>query len=146
MNNRSLAVCGELATNERETRKLRQPVSLAQLDLARFYELPLKRVTTHDLSRYQTVERDFSFVFDDSVSWHRIAEAVHALAIPELTRLTPEEIFRDPKGKAVAQGQHSLLVRAVFQSYERTLREEEIAAWSTSIVETLNALGGTQRV
>ena len=145
LNDRSLAVFGELATNERETRKLRQPVYLAQLDLARFYELPLKRVTAHDLSRYQTVERDFSFVFDDSVSWHRIAEAVHALAIPELTRLTPEEVFRDPKGKAVTQGHHSLLLRAVFQSYERTLREEEIAAWSTSIVETLNALGGTQR-
>jgi phenylalanyl-tRNA synthetase beta chain len=145
LNNKPLAVFGELAAEQREARKLRQPVYLAQLDLDRLYELPLKRVTAHDLSRFQAVERDFSFVFADSVAWGRISEAIHRLAIPELTRLTPQEIFRDPKGKAVAQGQYSLLLRTVFQSHDRTLREEEIAGWTSRIVEALTALGGTQR-
>lgn len=145
LNNQPLAVFGELATEQREARKLRQPVYLAQLDLGRFYELPLKHVTAHDLSRFQAVERDFSFIFADSVAWGRISEAIHRLAIPELTRLTPEEIFRDPKGKAVAPGQYSLLLRTVFQSHDRTLREEEIAGWTSRIVEALTALGGTQR-
>ncbi|MBS1800629.1 MAG: phenylalanine--tRNA ligase subunit beta [Acidobacteria bacterium] len=145
VNNRAFAVFGELAASERETRKLRQPVYLAQLDLERLYELPLKRATSRDLSRFQAVERDFSFVFPDSCAWKTIAEAIRALAIPEMTRLSPEEIFRDPKGKAVAQGHYSLLLRTVFQSYDRTLREEEIAGWSSRIVEVLTGLGGTQR-
>lgn len=145
LNHQPLAYFGELASSSKEARKLRQPVYLAKIDLERLYELPLRRATSHELSRYQAVERDFSFVFADSIVWSNIAEAIHALAISELTRLTPEEIFRDPKGKAVAQGQYSLLLRTVFQSHDRTLREEEIASWSMRIVETLKALGGTQR-
>lgn len=145
LNGSPLAVFGELSAAERESRKLRQPVYLAQLDLALLYELPLKRVTAGELSRFQAVERDFSFVFDDSVAWQTIAKAIHALVIPELTRLAPVEIFRDARGKAVAAGQYSLLLRTVFQSQERTLREEEIAGWTARIVDALKSLGGTQR-
>ncbi len=145
LDNQPLAHFGELAFTQREARKLRQPVYLAELDLARLYDLPLKRVTASDLSRFQAVERDFSFVFADTTSWHTIAEAIRALSIPEMSRLTPEEIFRDPKGKAVPAGHYSLLLRTVFQSHDRTLRDEEITAWSTRIIETLTQLGGTQR-
>jgi phenylalanyl-tRNA synthetase beta chain len=141
-NNRSLAVFGELAASEREARKLRQPVYLAQLDLDRLYELPLKRVTAHDLSRFQAVERDFSFVLPDGVLWKLIAEALDALAIPELQSRKPVETWRDPKKYP---GVYSLLLRTVFQSHDRTLREEEIVGWSSRIVEVLKGLGGTQR-
>jgi phenylalanyl-tRNA synthetase beta chain len=145
LNGQPFAVFGELATTEREARKLRQPVYLAQLDIERLYELPLKRVTSRDPSRFQAVERDFSFIFPDSCAWQTIAVAISALAIPELVRLSPEEIFRDPKGKAIALGHYSLLLRTIFQSHDRTLREEEIAGWSSRIVEVLTGLGGTQR-
>jgi phenylalanyl-tRNA synthetase beta chain len=121
---------------------LRQPVYLAQLDLDRLYELPLKRVTAHDLSRFQAVERDFSFVLPDGVLWKLIAEALDALAIPELQSRKPVETWRDPKKYP---GVYSLLLRTVFQSHDRTLREEEIVGWSFRIVEVLKGLGGTQR-
>jgi phenylalanyl-tRNA synthetase beta chain len=142
LNNQPFASFGELAASQRDARKLRQPVYLAQLDLARLYELPLKRVTAHDLSRFQAVERDFSFVFPDSVIWQTIAEALDSLAIPELQSRKPVEVWRDAKKYP---GVHSLLLRTVFQSHECTLREEEIAVWSARIVEALSALGGTQR-
>jgi phenylalanyl-tRNA synthetase beta chain len=137
-----LAHFGELATTQREARKLRQPAYLAQLDLARLYELPLKRVTARDLSRYQAVERDFSFVMPDSVQWHTIAAAIDALAIPELQSRQPVEVWRNAKK---FPGVYSLLLRTVFQSHDRTLRDEEITGWSTQIIETLTGLGGTQR-
>jgi phenylalanyl-tRNA synthetase beta subunit len=37
------------------------------------------------------------------------------------------------------------LVRARFQSSERTLREDEVAQWSGKIVAALAGLGGVQR-
>ena len=40
----------------------------------------------------------------------------------------------------MASGQYSVLLRAIFQSVERTLREDEVARWSARIVETLKAL------
>jgi phenylalanyl-tRNA synthetase beta chain len=145
LNNDPIAHFGELAHTQRDARKLRQPIYLAQLDLAKLYELPLKKVTAHDLSRYQAVERDFSFTFPDTMQWHTIAAAIHALSIPELQRLTPTEIFRDPKGKSVPPSHYAFLLKCVFQSNERTLREDELTTWWSTIIATLTNLGGVIR-
>jgi len=141
VNNQPIAHFGELAHTQRDARKLRQPIYLAQLDLAKLYELPLKKVTAHDLSRFQAVERDFSFVFPDATQWHTIASAIHAHAIPELQSLKPIEIWRNAKYPGV----YSLLLRTVFQSHDRTHRDDELTQWSTQIIETLTILGGTLR-
>ena len=145
LNGAPFAFFGELSRSEQLRRKLRQPVFLADINLPALYDLPLRKVTAHDLSRFQAVERDFSFIFPDSVHWHTVASAVHALSIPELRSLSPVEIFRDPKGKAIPSGRHSLLLRTVFQSPDRTLREEELTAWSSAVVQALTAIGGAQR-
>jgi phenylalanyl-tRNA synthetase beta chain len=142
LNNQPIAHFGELAHTQRDQRKLRQPVYLAQLDLAQLYDLPLKRVTAHDLSRYQAVERDFSFVFPNTVQWSPIASAIDALAIAELQSLQPVEVWRNEKKYP---GVYSLLIRAVFQSSDRTLRDEELTSWWSAIIETLTSLGGTIR-
>jgi phenylalanyl-tRNA synthetase beta chain len=142
LNNHPIAHFGELAQTQAQHRKLRQPVYLAQIDLAALYDLPLRKITAHDLSRYQAVERDFSFVFPDAVQWHTIAAAIEALAIPELQSLKPVEVWRNEKKYP---GVYSLLVRTIFQSHDRTLRDEELATWSTQIIETLTKLGGTLR-
>jgi phenylalanyl-tRNA synthetase beta chain len=142
LDNQPLALFGELAATERESRKLRQPVYIAQLDLAQLYALPLRRATARELSRFQAVERDFSFVFPDTVQFHTIAAAVDALAIPELQSRRPVELWRDSKKYP---GVYSLLLRTVFQSHDRTLREEELSDWSKRIIEALTKLGGTLR-
>ncbi|GAC1364006.1 MAG: hypothetical protein NVSMB3_12500 [Acidobacteriaceae bacterium] len=140
-----LAHFGELSTSESARRKLRQPVYLAEIDVALLYGLPLRKVTAHELSRFQAVERDFSFVFPDAIHWHTIASAISALSLPELQSLAPVEIFRDPKGKSIPAGQHSLLLRTVFQSANRTLTDEELAGFSDRILDALKNLGGTHR-
>ena len=141
----AIAHFGELVQTQKDQRKLRQPIYLAQLDLAALYELPLRKVTARDLSRFQAVERDFSFTFPDTMQWHTIAASIHALNIPELQRLTPTEIFRDPKGKSVPPGHYALLLKCVFQSNDRTLRDDELTAWWSTVIATLTALGGTIR-
>jgi phenylalanyl-tRNA synthetase beta chain len=140
-----IACFGELAATMRETRKLRQPVYLAEVDLEALYRLPLRRATARELSRFQAVERDFSFAFADAVQWRTIAGTVEALAIPELTRVAPVEIFRDAKSSTVPAGHYALLLRCVFQSKERTLREEELSEWSARLIAALTALGGAIR-
>jgi phenylalanyl-tRNA synthetase beta chain len=142
---KAIAHFGELAASERETRKLRQPVYLAEIDLDALYKLPLRRATAHELSRFQAVERDFSFTFADTVVWQTIADAIAALAIPELTRLAPIEVFRDAKAASVSAGHYALLLRCVFQSKERTLREDELTEWSSRLIAALTALGGAIR-
>jgi phenylalanyl-tRNA synthetase beta chain len=145
LNGAPIACFGELDASQQEARKLRQPVFLAILDLDALYRLPLRRATARELSRFQAVERDFSFTFADTVPWRSIGEAIHALAIPELTRLTPVEIFRDAKAGPASAGKYALLLRCVFQSSQRTLREDELSEWSSRLIATLTALGGAIR-
>jgi phenylalanyl-tRNA synthetase beta chain len=140
-----IACFGELAASEREARKLRQPVYLAEIDLEALYRLPLRRATARELSRFQAVERDFSFTFADAVPWRTIAETIAGLAIPELRRVEPVEIFRDAKSTTVAAGHYALLLRCVFQSQDRTLREDELTQWSARLIAALTALGGAIR-
>ena len=70
-------------------------------------------------------------------------KAVVELDIAELREFRPVEIFR---GGGIAAGKYSVLLRARFQSAERTLREDEVAQWSGKIVAALTGLGGVQRV
>ena len=145
----AVGVLGELSAAELQARKLRQPCVMAAIDGQRLLETALRQPVAKELSRFQAVERDFSFVFPDAVTWAVIDAALHGvgagLKVEELRSVRPVEIFRDAKGKAVAVGSYSLLLRVVFQSNERTLTEEEITRWTEWVVAQLQGLGGTQR-
>jgi phenylalanyl-tRNA synthetase beta chain len=67
---------------------------------------------------------------------------VTGLGLSQLRSFIPVEIFR---GGAIPAGKYSVLLRARFQSGERTLREDEVAQWSEQIVRALETLGGTLR-
>ena len=136
---------GELTMEERERRKLKELAVIAEINVPALFSYTLRQPSAQEPSRYQAVERDFSFLFADTVRWADVAAAVHALGIAEMISLAPVEIFRDTKGKAVPRGEYSLLLRTVFQSPERTLREDEITAWQDAIVASLVALGGKHR-
>jgi len=136
---------GELHPAEAERRKLRQTIWLGEIWLDRLYKQSLRQPAIAELSRYQPVRRDFSLIVPDTVTYARIAAALDALAIPELRSYAPKEVLRDAKGKLVPAGHFSLLLRTVFQSHERTLREEEVQAWSQQIVAALAAAGAKLR-
>jgi phenylalanyl-tRNA synthetase beta chain len=123
-------------------RKLKQDVFVAELYLDRLFKRGLRAVRYEALPRYPAVERDFSFVFDDVVDFAKIARAVAGLGLTELRSFVPVEIFR---GGAIPAGKYSLLLRATFQSGERTLLEGEVARSSAEIVKALESLGGTLR-
>ncbi len=99
----------------------------------------LRAVRYEALPRYPAVERDFSFVFDDSIEFATIEKTVAELGLGELRSFVPVEIFR---GGAIPARKYSLLLRATFQSVERTLREDEVGRWSGEIIRTLEGLGG----
>ena len=88
------------------------------------------------------MERDFSFIFEDRVSFLEMKKAAWDLGIAEARELSPVEVFR---GGSIPAGKYSILLRIRFQSNERTLRDDEIAQWSAKIVDALAGLGGTQR-
>jgi phenylalanyl-tRNA synthetase beta chain len=137
-----VAYFGQLHPDLATARKLRQEVYVAELMLDRLYRHRLREPRYQRISKFPTVERDFSFIFDDAVTFERIQSAVEELGLAELQKFVPAEIFR---GEKVGPGKYSALLHAEFQSNERTLRDDEVAQWSAQIVAKLEALGGMLR-
>jgi phenylalanyl-tRNA synthetase beta chain len=133
---------GQLHPEVAAIRKIRQDLFLAELYLDPLFQHDLHEPRYRALPRYPAVERDFSFVFADAISFEQIHEAANKLSLETLTSFAPAEIFR---GGNVPAGKYSILLRAVFQSGERTLREEEVALWSSQMIKAFEGLGGTLR-
>jgi phenylalanyl-tRNA synthetase beta chain len=138
-----VAQFGQIHPDVAGVRKLRQDVFLAELDLENLYRRGLREPLSAPLPKYPAVERDFSFIFTDAVSFEEMRKAAAAVEVNELREFKPVEMFRSG---SIGAGKYSILLRAKFQSSERTLREEEVAQWSAKMVAALQGLGGTQRV
>jgi len=123
-----MAQFGQIHPEIAAKRKLRQDIYLGEIYLDRLYKHPLRTARYEALPRYPAVEK--------------IQQAVGALGLRELRSFVPVEVFR---GGKVPVGKYSILLRATFQSGERTLREDEVADWSAQIVKALESLGGGQR-
>jgi phenylalanyl-tRNA synthetase beta chain len=142
MDGTTVAQFGQIRSDIAASRKLRHDVLIAEIYLDQLYAHDLRIVRYEPLPRYPAVERDFSFIFDDAVAFDKIAGSVSALSLGELRSFTPVDVLR---GGNVSAGKYSVLLRARFQSFERTLREDEVAQWSAKIVAALEELGGKQR-
>jgi len=143
VNGTVVAQFGQIHPEVMVARKLRQDIFLAEFDVDQLYKIGLRPVRFAPLAKYPAVERDFSFVFADAVSFDQMRNAIDATNMRELRDFRPAEIFR---GGAIGAGKYSVLLRVKFQSDERTLREDEVTRWSGKIVATLTKLGGVQRV
>ena len=138
----TVAQFGQIHPEIASARKLRQDVFIGELYLDQLYRHGLRHVRYEQLPRYPAVGRDFSFTFPDAVTFEQIELAIANLGIRELSGFVPAEIFR---GGAIPAGRYSLLLRAAFQSAERTLRDDEVGQWSTQIMKALEQLGGALR-
>jgi phenylalanyl-tRNA synthetase beta chain len=137
-----VAQFGQIHPDVAAARKLKQDVFVAEIYLDRLYQHDLHAARYEALARFPAVERDFSFVFDDGVEFAKIHESACGLGIVELRSFVPVEIFR---GEKVGAGKYSILMRARFQSSERTLRDDEVAQWAGQTAKALEGLGGVQR-
>ncbi len=142
MDGGTVACFGQLHPDVAAARKFRQEIYIAELMLDRLYRHSLCEPRYQRISKFPTVERDFSFIFDEALTFERIRSAVEELRLAELQQFVPAEIFR---GEKVGPGKYSVLLHTEFQSNERTLRDDEVAQWSAQIVAKLESLGGVLR-
>ena len=142
MDGETVARFGQLHPDLAAARKFRQEVYIAEVLLERLYRHDLREPRYQPISKFPTVERDFSFVFDDFVTFEQIRAAIEDLELQELREFVPAEIYR---GDKVGAGKYSVLLHGEFQSQERTLRDDEVAQWSAQMVKALESLGGVLR-
>src|SRR5690242_14027086 len=139
-------VAGQLAKRVADQLKLRQDVFIAELrlePLLHAIEAANAALKYQPIPRFPAVERDFSLVLSDGVSFAKVKEAIHSLTIPELESIEAADLFR---GGQIPAGKFSLMIRVTFQSAQTTLTDAQIADYSARVVAALeNELGATLR-
>ena len=144
--NLALGVAGQLARRIADQLKLRQEIFVAELHLEPLLagiEGASAALKFAPIPRFPAVERDFSLVLADGVTFAQVAETIRALGIPELRNIQAADLFR---GGQVPAGKYSLMIRVVFQSGDTTLTEAQVAEFSSRIVAALETkLGASLR-
>jgi phenylalanyl-tRNA synthetase beta chain len=136
---------GQLHPEEAARRKLKTPIYLGELRLDRLYAQQLRHPMPRELSRFQPVRRDFSFLLPESTAYAQIEQAIRSLNLEELTSLTPAELLRPTQNPQVPEGHFSLLLKTTFQSTQRTLREEDLQSFADQLVAAVETVGGRLR-
>ena len=122
----SVGMAGQLGRRVADRLKLRQDIFLAEIELDPLYnsmEAAKASRRYEPLPRFPAVERDFSLLLADGITFAQISESICSLNIPEVTAITAVDLFR---GRNVPGGKYSLLVRVTFQSGDATLTESQI--------------------
>jgi phenylalanyl-tRNA synthetase beta chain len=142
----SLGLAGQLSRRIAEQLKLRQDIFLAELALEPLLagmEAARASLRFAPLSRFPAVERDFSVVLPDGITFAQVAETIRALGIAELRGIQAADLFR---GGQVPAGKYSLMIRVTFESAQATLTDAQIADFSSRIVTALDKrLGASLR-
>ncbi len=145
MDGATIGFFGQLHPQVAATHKVRQIIILGELRLDRLLALGLRHPMPRELSRFQPVRRDFSFLLPARIAYGEVAFAVEALGIDELQRFEPVEVRPAEGAGPNSEGEYSLLLRTLFQSGERTLRDEELQNWAQALEAAVAALGGRLR-
>ncbi|HEY7679150.1 MAG TPA: phenylalanine--tRNA ligase subunit beta [Terriglobia bacterium] len=135
---------GQLNPGAAEQWKFRREVFVGEIFLDVLYAFGLRSPQVRPVSRYPSVERDFSVVLPEGRTFEAVRQAVVSLGMAELVGVRPVEIFR---GAQVAAGHYSMLLRVTLQSDQGTLTEADLAERSARIIESLERrLGATIRM
>ena len=145
-NGAPLGVAGQLSRRIAEQLKLRQDVYVAELELEPLLtaiESARAALRFVPWPRYPAVERDFSLVLVDGVTFAQVEQTIRALGIAEIQSIHPADLFR---GGQIPAGKYSLMIRVVFQSLQGTLTDSQLSDFSSRIVTALEQkLGATLR-
>ncbi len=128
---------GQLTRRVADEFKLRQEAFVAELRLEPLLEAVDRRsaeLRFKPLPRYPAVERDFSLILPDGVTFAQVAETIRGLQIGEVESVEAADLFR---GGQIPAGKFSLMIRVTFQSAQATLTEAQVSAFSGRIVQAL---------
>jgi phenylalanyl-tRNA synthetase beta chain len=136
------AILGKVAQDLVGEYKLRQDVWVAEIDFERLLSFSLRSRKFQPISKFPAVERDFSMVVPDHLTYETISSAIRGLFRDEICGFRPTDRFR---GGNIAPHHYALLLGVTFQSQTHTLTSEEISELSQKLLNALGALGAHLR-
>lgn len=132
---KSLGFVGELHPQIRQRFALpEQPVCIADLDLQAILACWDQEYVMIELSIYEPIYEDLAFVVDESIAAAEVESLILQTGRPLLEKLKLFDVFR---GERVGANKKSLAYALTYQSYDRTLTDQEVAPIREKIIRQL---------
>ncbi len=131
VNDQPIGVCG-LLSNIPENKRLKNPVYAFELNFDELLGLAKDKINYSPLSPYQSVSRDFSFLFKKDILWQEIQNAIKE-ASPLIKEVKLFDIFQDEK----FGDKKSFAFSIELNSDKKTLEEKEINGIQNKVIEIL---------
>lgn len=124
---------GELDEEVCRRFEIEDKVYAAEIDMDSLVSSGIPTPGYHPISRYPSVTRDFSFWIDESIPVASLVEKIRGIS-PLIVSVGVFDMFKKD-GRSVA-------FRAVFQSFEDTLKDDEVSAVQEKIINELTSIEG----
>ncbi|MBW2108393.1 MAG: phenylalanine--tRNA ligase subunit beta [Deltaproteobacteria bacterium] len=125
---------GEIGKTVAKCFGLKRPAYCFDLNLDLLVELACRDKTMKPQSRFPATDRDVALILDEGVEAQAILDFIHAQQEPLIDRV---DIFDVYKGRPLADGEKSLALKFIYQSFERNLTDSEVNTIHEAIVRKI---------
>lgn len=122
---------GELSRDVTDPLKLRDSITVAELDFGVLEDVARLVPHARELPFFPAIDRDLNFVLDETVAWSDLAATVRSAAGPLLESVGFGGQYR---GKQIAVDKKSYVVQLAYRAPDRTLTGEEVDAAQQQVI------------
>ena len=139
---KSCAVFGELHPNTLKKYGLEKDnVVLLEMDLGVLFNTKTSLKKMEQISRFQSVKRDFAFIFENKVTSKEVVSEVYKVNRDLIKNV---EVFDVYKGEHVKDGYYSLAFSIYLNSDEKTLSDKDISSIEEEIINKITLKFGAE--
>ena len=102
--------------------------------LGQFQNKKTSTIAAFDNNPFQMVERDFAFLFPDSVKADEIISKIKKIDKKLINKVSIFDVY---EGDKIAKDTKSIAIRVLLQPLEKTFNDEEIESLSTQIIDVI---------
>jgi len=136
-----VGVAGELHPKVMQAFELPGTAYLIEMDMEKLLEKTAKLKEYRAISRFPSLSRDICLVIDKQVTYQQVAGIIRSF--PLVSEVTLFDLYT---GEQLPDSMKSFAMRIVYQSYERTLTDEEVNKTQEQMLDRLRQeLGATLR-
>ncbi|MCQ2801983.1 MAG: phenylalanine--tRNA ligase subunit beta, partial [Bacilli bacterium] len=136
------AVLGELHPNTlKELGLSGENVVVLEADLGVIFGTKTSAIKMNQISKYQTVKRDFAFVLGNEVTSKEVVNEIYKVNREVIKNV---EVFDVYHGEHVKEGHYSLAVSVYLNDMNKTLGENDIVSLEQAIIKALETKFGAE--
>jgi len=135
-----LVTFGELHPDYAGEYKFRQRIYIAEFDVELMFASKGSQLI-EAIPKFPSIRRDFSLLLNKSTRYAEVEQAVRVANIAEIVRIEP---FDRLDSGPFSESKYALAISLTYQSYQRTLTDDEVENFNQAILNSLKQRLGAE--